>query len=97
MLPLNQNPAPREREDEQWSRDYERRIVEWAVDRIRGHFRDVTWQAFRRTAIDGQPARQVAAELGLSVGAVYLAKARVLKRLQQCVARIDDHPSWYTN
>ena len=57
----------------------------------------MTWRAFRRTAIDGLPARRVAAELGLSVGAVYLAKARVLKRLQQCVARIDDHPSWYTN
>src|SRR5262249_51372211 len=36
-----------------------------------------TWQAFWLTAVDGRPPRAVAAELGLSVGAVYQARYRV--------------------
>ena len=41
------------------------------------------WEAFRRFAVDGQPATQVAEEMGLSVNAVIQAKARVLKRLRE--------------
>jgi RNA polymerase sigma-70 factor (ECF subfamily) len=33
--------------------------------------------------VAGRPAADVAAELGLSVDAVYAAKARVLRRLRQ--------------
>ncbi len=46
-------------------------------------FEDVTWRAFWRTAVDRQPAAAVAAELGLSVSAVYTAKSRVLARLRE--------------
>jgi hypothetical protein len=37
-----------------------------------------TWQAFWRTAVDGAGRKEVAAELGLTVAAVYLAKSRVI-------------------
>jgi hypothetical protein len=42
-----------------------------------------TWQAFRRFALDGQPATKVAEEMGLTVNAVIQSKARVLKRLRE--------------
>jgi RNA polymerase sigma-70 factor, ECF subfamily len=42
-----------------------------------------TWEAFQRFGVDGDPARRVAEELGLSENAVILAKSRVLKRLRQ--------------
>ena len=41
-----------------------------------GTSRDVTWQAFWKTAIDGQPGKQAAGDLGLSVAAVYIARSR---------------------
>ncbi len=46
-------------------------------------FDPTTWEAFRRFAIEGLPAAQVAAELGLTVNAVTLAKSRILKRLRE--------------
>jgi RNA polymerase sigma-70 factor (ECF subfamily) len=40
-------------------------------------------RAFWRTAVDGQSAAETAAELGMSVPAVRMAKSRVLHRLRQ--------------
>jgi len=46
-------------------------------------FEPATWQACWETVVGGRPVAQVAAELGISPNAVYLAKARVLGRLRQ--------------
>jgi len=45
---------------------------------VRRHAEDL--EAFRRFALDGNPADQVAAELGITVNAVFIAKSRVLSR-----------------
>lgn len=49
---------------------------------VEGDFAPATWRAFWATAVDGRPAAAVAAELGLTANAVYLARARVLARLR---------------
>lgn len=54
-----------------------------ALQRVRAEFEERTWQAFWRTAVDGQATDVVAAELGLSSGAIYVAKSRILKRLRE--------------
>ncbi|MCA9128674.1 MAG: sigma-70 family RNA polymerase sigma factor [Planctomycetales bacterium] len=41
-----------------------------------------TWQAFTRTAIDGASPNDVAAELGMSLTSVYVARNRVLTKLR---------------
>jgi RNA polymerase sigma-70 factor (ECF subfamily) len=41
-----------------------------------------TWQAFWRAAVEGHAPNDIAADLGISVNAVYLAKARMLRRLR---------------
>lgn len=46
-------------------------------------FEPVSLQAFRRLTLDGASGAEVAQELGLSVGAVYVAKSRILARLRQ--------------
>ena len=68
-----------------WEQEYEQRLFDWAAEQVRGHFQDTTWQAFWQTAVEGQAARAVADALGLSVGAVYIAKSRVLARLKEQV------------
>jgi RNA polymerase sigma-70 factor (ECF subfamily) len=50
---------------------------------VQGDFAAVTWQAFRRYVLEGEPAARVAEELGLSLNSVILAKSRVLNRLRQ--------------
>jgi RNA polymerase sigma-70 factor (ECF subfamily) len=43
----------------------------------------VTWQACWEFVVRDRPAAAVAAELGITVNAVYLAKSRVLRRLRE--------------
>jgi RNA polymerase sigma-70 factor (ECF subfamily) len=54
-----------------------------ALEQIRAGFEERTWQAFWRTAVEDQTAAEVAAALGMSPGAVYVAKSRVLARLRE--------------
>jgi len=50
---------------------------------IQDEFTERTWKAFWRVAVDGRSPAEVAAETGLSVNSVYLAKSRVLHRLRE--------------
>jgi RNA polymerase sigma factor (sigma-70 family) len=65
--------------------EYRSRVFRWAADEIRGEFTHTSWQAFWLTGVLGRPPREVATELGLSVGAVYIARSRILARLRQRV------------
>ena len=53
------------------------------VELVRAEFEGRTWEAFWRATVDGRPPAEVAAELGMTPGAVYIAKSRVLKRLRE--------------
>jgi RNA polymerase sigma-70 factor (ECF subfamily) len=53
-----------------------------ALHLLRDEFEPQIWQAFWRTAVDGQPAPAVAVELGMSAAAVRKAKSRILHRLR---------------
>lgn len=66
-----------------WEADYQRTTAAQAMERVKKEFQPATWQAFLHTAIEGQTPAQVAARVGLSVGAVYVAKSRVIARLRQ--------------
>jgi RNA polymerase sigma-70 factor (ECF subfamily) len=58
-------------------------LVRRALALIRPEFTDATWQAFWRVMMLGQSPADAAAELGLSLNAVYIAKSRVLRRLRE--------------
>jgi RNA polymerase sigma-70 factor (ECF subfamily) len=66
-----------------WDEEHDRHVLHTLMRLVRPEFADATWQAFQRLALDGVPGRVVAAELGLSVNAVLIAKSRVLARLRQ--------------
>src|SRR5262249_39656021 len=63
--------------------EYRRRLFQGAAEQVRGEIAATPWQAFWRTAVEGRPPGDVAVELGLSVGAVYIARSRVLARLRR--------------
>jgi RNA polymerase sigma-70 factor (ECF subfamily) len=71
-------------------REYRRRVLAWAAERIRHEFRDSTWQAFWQTNVEGKDTNQVAAALGMSVGAVYIARSRVLGRLKMEISQVEE-------
>ena len=66
----------------QWDREHDQNVVNRLLHLIAADFEPRTWQAFRAFVMDGHPAATVAAELRMSVGAVWSAKSHVLKRLR---------------
>jgi RNA polymerase sigma factor (sigma-70 family) len=76
-----------------WEADYQRALAAQAMERIKGEFQPATWEAFVLTAIEGRTPAQVSGQVGLSVGAIYVAKSRVIARLRQVIERMqEDEP-----
>ena len=63
--------------------EYRQWLVGRALELMQTEFQPSTWKACWECVVAGRPASEVAAELGLSIGAVYMAKSRVLSRLRQ--------------
>ena len=81
---LNELPQPGGLDaSAQWDADYERQLFQYATNVVKQDFTDSTWQAFWKTAVNGQPGKEVADELGMTIAAVYLAKGRVMTRLKE--------------
>jgi len=59
------------------------RALEEVHPRVEPH----TWEAFRRTALEGEEPVAVASQLGMTVVAVYKAKSRVLELIRRAVAQ----------
>ena len=74
---------------ELFSEEYRRQLFRHAAEQIRSEFTDRTWRAFWWTSVDGRAVPGVAAELAMSVGAVYTARSRVLARLKSVVVHLD--------
>jgi RNA polymerase sigma-70 factor (ECF subfamily) len=83
-------PQPGPDADDTWELEYERQAFAWAAERVRGEFEGRTWKAFWGTAVDGESPAEVARRLGMSAGAVYVAKSRVLARLREEVRQLQD-------
>jgi RNA polymerase sigma-70 factor (ECF subfamily) len=78
---LAQVPS-REDADAFWESEYREHLVGRALEIMRSEFQPATWQACWEFVVAGKSAAQVAAELGISENAVFIAKYRVLRRLR---------------
>src|SRR5215469_7055150 len=65
-----------------WDREYQQALVARAIELMQARFHPTTWKACWETVVCGRSASDVAAELGLTPAAVYVAKSRVLRRLR---------------
>ncbi len=78
---LGELPAP---EDEAFGEaEYRRHLVQRALELMQVEFPPKMWQACWAHIVDGRPAAEVAAELGIAPITVYVAKSRILNRLRQ--------------
>jgi RNA polymerase sigma factor (sigma-70 family) len=62
--------------------EFRRGLFRWAAERIRGDFLDTTWKSFWLTMVEGRDIAATAAELGISIGSVYVARSRIVRRLK---------------
>jgi RNA polymerase sigma factor (sigma-70 family) len=69
--------------------EYRREVFRWAARQVRKEFHQATWDAFWMTAVEGRAVEVVAEELAKSQGAIYTARSRVMRRIQEKVAEYE--------
>jgi RNA polymerase sigma-70 factor (ECF subfamily) len=90
---LSQLEDPDSALNRRWDEEHDQYVLRCLLDVMALELEASTVQAFRRVALEGASSEQVARELGLSVGAVYIAKSRVLRWLRQhAKGLIDEFP-----
>jgi RNA polymerase sigma-70 factor (ECF subfamily) len=67
----------------EWDMEHDRWITQRLLELLQPEFTEKTWLAFRKTAIEGQSPDDVAAELGITVNAVFIARSRIMARLRE--------------
>ena len=63
--------------------DADSSIVRRAIEVVRNEFETRTWDAFWAVTIEQRAPHDVATQLGVSPGAIYQAKSRVIRRLRR--------------
>lgn len=66
-----------------WDQEHDRHVTQRLLEMIRPEFTEKTWLAFQRFALQNEPAESVAADLQITVNAVFIAKSRVLSALRR--------------
>lgn len=79
------NPDPTQLELQQ---DWENFLMEKAMAEVRARCADVTFLAFEFHARQKRPAKEVAAQLGISEQNVYLASSRITQRIKEAIERL---------
>ena len=69
--------------------EYRREVFRWAARQVRKEFHQATWNAFWLTAVEGRDVEVVAEELAKSRGAIYNARSRVMRRIQEKVTEYE--------
>jgi RNA polymerase sigma-70 factor (ECF subfamily) len=85
-------PAAEEPESAEFDREVRRVLFQRAAEQVRGEIQPATWQAFWETSILGTSPAEAARKLGMTVGAVRVAKCRVLARLKAAVTALEKEP-----
>jgi RNA polymerase sigma factor (sigma-70 family) len=84
------NQEPGVDEQTRWDEDFRQRLFDWAAEKARAEFQSTTWEAFWLTSVQSVSVKEVAARLGISIGAVYIARSRVIARLRELIETVAD-------
>jgi RNA polymerase sigma-70 factor (ECF subfamily) len=76
--------------DQQQNRCYEHELIVWAADQVRDEFRPSSWQAFWATLVEGRSVAEVAAELNMTAGGIYMSRSRIMAKLRAKIAEVLD-------
>jgi RNA polymerase sigma-70 factor (ECF subfamily) len=66
-----------------WESEYRQHLVGRALELMQQDFQPATWRACWETVVSGRSPAEVAAELGMTLDAVYTARSRVLRLLSK--------------
>jgi RNA polymerase sigma-70 factor (ECF subfamily) len=86
---LDQVPAPDSAETVEFDRELRRAKFQQASQRVQTEVQPTTWQAFWETSVSGLSLAEAAKKLGMSIGAVRVAKCRVVARMKAVIAELE--------
>lgn len=86
---LNRLPEPEARTIHEFDEDYRDSLFQWAAEQVRAEFREPVWQSFWRTCVLHESVADVARDLGMSTGYVYVARSRIITRLRQVIEKFE--------
>ena len=75
--------------NEQLTTEFRRELYRRAAEIVKRDVNSATWSAFEMSVIDNQSIESVASELNKSIGTVYAARSRVMRRLNDAVRELE--------
>ena len=66
-----------------WNDEHDQHVLQSLLNRIKPTVPEPMWQSFFRVAMAGEAVEDVAADLGVSVNSIYIARSRVMARLRE--------------
>jgi len=84
MLPADSAP-----ESVEFDQELRLALFDLAAEQVRGEVQPATWQAFWETAVVGTSPAEIARKLGMTIGAIRVAKCRVLARLRAVLKELE--------
>jgi RNA polymerase sigma-70 factor (ECF subfamily) len=82
-------PDPKSELSDLFDLEYRREVFHWAAEQVRETVADSTWQAFWLTQVEQLSIPSVAKQLKMNIGNVYVARSRVMHRLQEVVRQFE--------
>lgn len=77
-------------DEDELEQERRRELFRWAAKQVRPEFAEPTWRAFWLSTVEGLTVEETAQELEKTIGAVYAARSRVMRRLREKVQGYDD-------
>ena len=74
--------------DEARLRQYDHELIVWTAKQVQQEFRESSWKAFWATQVEGRCVAEVAAELGVSAGSIYMSRSRILNRIRERIGQV---------
>jgi RNA polymerase sigma-70 factor (ECF subfamily) len=69
----------------------DRELLELAIERVRDRVQPNTWDCFRLMAVEGRSGQEVADQLRMNVGTVFVARGKVQRMIRAEFERLDGH------
>ena len=88
MLEVLEQVEAREDLVSRLAEEFDQELLTVATVRVQARVEPRTWEAFRLLALEGWPGTRAAAELGMRVGTVFMARCKVQRMLREEVRKL---------
>ncbi|MBI3850002.1 MAG: sigma-70 family RNA polymerase sigma factor [Verrucomicrobia bacterium] len=86
------DPSASVQQDAAWDEEWERNLVDAAMERVKVRVKAEHYQIFHLSAVKGLKPSEVARMLQVSIGQVYLVRHRLAKEVKREVERLKEKP-----